>query len=67
MDRRSSAEILVWWFTGFSSPQFVPAEKITELESSVNPQAGKPAPRRFGATLVWGLPAAAMVVRRVEK
>jgi len=30
---------------GTSSPQFIPAEKVAELESSVNPQAGKPALR----------------------
>src|SRR6267143_3988208 len=43
--RRSSADILVCGFWGLSSPQFTPAEKLTELESSVNPQAGKPALR----------------------
>jgi hypothetical protein len=67
MDRRSSANILVREFCGLSSPQFVPAETITELESSVNPQAEKPALRHFGATPVCGLPASAMVARRVQK
>jgi len=42
---RSGADILVCGFWGLSSPQFIPARKFTELESSVNPQAGKPALR----------------------
>src|SRR5712692_6863618 len=38
-----SADILVCGFRGLSSAQYVPAEKVTELESSVNPPTGKPA------------------------
>src|SRR5207245_1109724 len=39
----TSADILVCGCWGLSSPQFVSAGKIAELESSANPQAGKPA------------------------
>ncbi len=39
----SSADILVCGFWGLSSPQFDKAKRSTELESSGNPQAGKPA------------------------
>src|SRR5712692_7490659 len=38
-----SADILVCGFWGLSSPQFHKAKRSTELESSGNPQAGKPA------------------------
>jgi hypothetical protein len=42
--QRRSADIPVCGFWGLSSPQFVSDANIAELESSVNPQAGKPAP-----------------------
>jgi hypothetical protein len=41
--QRRSADIPVCGFWGLSSPQFVTAETAAELESSANPQAGKPA------------------------
>src|SRR5258708_8432715 len=41
---RRSADIPVCGRWGLSSPQFATAETIAELESSANPQAGKPAP-----------------------
>ncbi len=40
---RRSADIPVGGFWGLSSPQFLIADNIAELESSANPQAGKPA------------------------
>src|SRR5207245_5040819 len=39
----TSADIPVCGFWGLSSPHFLTAENIAELESSANPQAGKPA------------------------
>src|SRR5713101_1010002 len=41
--RRGSADIPVGGCWGLSSPQFLIADNIAELESSANPQAGKPA------------------------
>ena len=47
-----------------SSPKFVPAERITELESSVNPQAGKPALVRLRSRWVGAVEVRSHAVRK---
>ena len=49
---------------GRSCPKFVLAERITELESSVNPQAGKPALVRLRRRWVGAVQVRSHAVRK---